>query len=411
MSFNKECQEEKIKMNCKEIYLEDYYLKLKIKYNDQIQIIIYNIDKLDGIKYELLLDINEIYKLSDIFRCFSKIEDIFIAILNLIENNKYKIEYNKNTIIFSLIVTDIFNKSKEIKLILSNKDKKYIYNEYIDILTKEIKKLKSIHKLLNELKEENKKIKEEIIILKNIINKSNKNNKITLNEFGNKYKLNLSGKNITTLDLTGRFVKNYNIFDDLCKLDLIELKNLLLVGNNIFDINSIEFLKTENLVFLDLSNNEISDLKVFEKVNFRELKKLFLVQNYIKYIGSFKNSKMENLEILSLNDNKIYDISVFKQVNFKNLKELYLDNNDIYEIDSLNNPNFEKIEKISLMSNKISKIEVFEKVNFKHLNKLYLNNNFIIDISPLKNPNFTKFEKISFTNNKIYDISILEKVN
>ena len=57
--------------DCKEIYLDKLYLKFKNDNNSQIQILAYNIDKLDGIKYELLLSLNEIYKLSDIFRSFT----------------------------------------------------------------------------------------------------------------------------------------------------------------------------------------------------------------------------------------------------------------------------------------------------------------------------------------------------
>ena len=58
---------------------------------------------------------------------------------------------------------------------------------------------------------------------------------------------------------------------------------------------------------MNLSNNEISDINVLEKVNFKELKELYLSYN------------------------KISDISVLEKVNFKELKELDLSGNEISE--------------------------------------------------------------------------------
>ena len=148
----------------KEIYLDKLYLKFKNDNNSQIQILAYNIDKLDGIKYELLLSLNEIYKLSDIFRSFTDIKDFYEAMIQLIEKDKYKIQYNENNVILSLIVTDIFNKRNEIELILEKKNDELKYDEYIYILSEEIKKLRCQLNSINKLKEENQKIKLPIIM-------------------------------------------------------------------------------------------------------------------------------------------------------------------------------------------------------------------------------------------------------
>ena len=73
----------------KEFRLEEYYLKIK-NLNEKINIMIYNIEKLDGIKYELNLYLNDIYILSDLFRCRTKIELIYEDLINLIKENKFK---------------------------------------------------------------------------------------------------------------------------------------------------------------------------------------------------------------------------------------------------------------------------------------------------------------------------------
>jgi len=44
--------------------------------------------------------------------------------------------------------------------------------------------------------------------------------------------------------------------------------------NNISDINIFELINFKELKKLDLEINKISDINIFEKVNFKELKKL-----------------------------------------------------------------------------------------------------------------------------------------
>ena len=54
-----------------------------------------------------------------------------------------------------------------------------------------------------------------------------------------------------------------------------------------------------------MSSNEISDINVLEKTNFKELKYLGLSSNKISDISVFENFKLNNLEKLDIKYNEI----------------------------------------------------------------------------------------------------------
>ena len=108
--------------------------------------------------------------------------------------------------------------------------------------------------------------------------------------------------------------------------------------------------------------------------------------------------KLENLESLNLSFNQISNITIFEKLNFKKLKKLFLCNNDIFAIDVLENVNFENLEEIDLGYNKISDINILENANFPKLKILYLYGNNISEIKVLYKINV---EIINISNNKI----------
>ena len=89
------------------------------------------------------------------------------------------------------------------------------------------------------------------------------------------------------------------------------------------------------------------------------------------------------LRVLDLNENNISDIKVLEKVNFKNLEKLYLSNNyDLADINILEDVNFRELKELDLSWNNISDIKVFEKVKFEKLelldlfgNNIDMNNN------------------------------------
>ena len=96
---------------------------------DELEIIIYDIEELDGVRYELKINLNEIYHLSSIFKGYSTIQEIYKLIIKLINENNYslkKLEKEKNKMIFLLKMKDILNNIKEIQFVME--ERKYIDN-------------------------------------------------------------------------------------------------------------------------------------------------------------------------------------------------------------------------------------------------------------------------------------------
>jgi len=125
-----------------------------------------------------------------------------------------------------------------------------------------------------------------------------------LKEFNTKYNLNIKDTKIEKLDLRWKGLGNIG-FEDLCKIEFKELKELILNNNNISEIKILSKAKFKKLEILDLSQNKISNINIFENINFKGLKQLYLCYNNISDIKVFERANLPKLEILYLNDNKI----------------------------------------------------------------------------------------------------------
>ena len=82
----------------------------------------------------------------------------------------------------------------------------------------------------------------------------------------------------------------------------------------------LDNIRLDNLKELNLNDNQISDIAVFEKITFDKLEILNLSQNQIADINALAKAKYEKMKILNLCENKIADIKVLEKVKFKLLK-------------------------------------------------------------------------------------------
>ena len=194
--------------------------------------------------------------------------------------------------------------------------------------------------------------------------------KFMLDDFNNKYHLN-----ITDTDATNIIILNsgYKILNDLSVIEFKKLKILKLQSNNISNINVLKNVNFDKLEILNLNCNQISDINILENVNFRELKELNLSYNKISNIKVLEKVKFDKLEKLILAFNKISDISILEKVNFKELNELNLSSNKISYIKALEKAKFEKLEILNLSENQISekdKESIISKMKYK-IKELY----------------------------------------
>ena len=339
------------------LYKKNIKIKLDIKEEENIKEIILN-KRMKYTNEEYDITIIEI-KEEDNINNYLELDDIIINdILNNINKNKeyinktiYIIQYPENNLSVSYGILDKIYE-----------DKKYNFNHkcstrggssgspILNINNKIIGIHKEGTKQYNKGTFLNYPIKEFIQL--NTIN----NNDILLQEFNNKYHLNIKDTKINKLYLGMRNLGN-EVLNDLCKIEFKELKELYLYDNKISDIKVLEKVKFDKLEILGLSYNQISDINILEKVNFKELKELYLNCNYISDINILEKVKFNKLEKLDLSINQISDINVLEKVNFKELKELYLDWNKISDIKILVKIKFDKLKILDLSVNPISKQE------------------------------------------------------
>ena len=352
-----------IKQNFKEYYSQNYYLKIIFE-NEFLTITVYNLNTLDGIRYERLINSHDLASYENIKKYnLKEIYDKFIISFN---ENKYEFqEEGGNFIKLKIYLQNNENKEEkiEIKLDIS---KKNILDEHNKILIHEIKKLRENNDIISKLKEENKIIKTELEDLgKKLLEYKNENL--------NKKKVETKEKRIlelvncdqkTELNICDKKYGN-EIIEALKKMDLDELKELRLYNDNISQINKLEELKIEKLKILGLNDNKISDISILGSIKFELLE------------------EFKTLIKLDLSSNNISDLSILEKTDLSNLKELWLYKNLIKDIKPLEKGNFYHLEKLDLSINLISDISIFATDGgvFDELKYLDLSHNIIVDIS------------------------------
>ena len=256
---------------------------------------------------------------------------------------------------------------------------------------------------------ENFKSEEENLIL----NKINLLQKKILNFMNITLNINLTG-NETKLDLSYKNIddKTLNLFTGL-KLENIEELNLS--HNNISNVKILKNLNLKKLKKLELSFNKINKIKdpvkninkIFNNKKIEiNLDKNNLIQKDIKEIQDFimndetKKNNLSEYEYLSIDDMKKQKIekllSKLKSLEQKVLSYFNLTGKEIYI--NLRNSNFND-----------NKLELLSGVEFKNLEELNLSHNKITNILPIKN--FKTLKKLNISFNKINDLKPLEEIS
>ena len=178
-------------------------------------------------------------------------------------------------------------------------------------------------------------------------------------------------KNLVKLIIKDTEIREIQGLSHLSKLQILILEN-----NKISTIRSEDLSNLENLKYLNLSGNELTEIKGLDQLS--KLKYLDLSNNNISQINGLK--KLVNLQILNLSRNKIVDVNSKDFLSFDKLKELYLSQNQIQDIGA-SIKELGNLEILDLSNNKISKIPMLN--NLKKLKRLYLDKNLITEIKNL----------------------------
>ena len=222
--------------------LNGYYLRLFLT-NQQLSLISFNSILLNGIKYELKINLEYIQKNEKIKNL--TIFKLYELITNKINENKFAINGDQNCVILSLLETTIFNPNKDIQFSLV-KNKYFFITEYESVLSN----------ILLNLRQENKYMKSEINEIKNIL-KANNNNI-------------LNGSNILRINSA--------------------------LNRNLNDLNHNIENKIPNQMPKEKINNVLSNTLPSQKKNIIPIQEKVIIPNVIKNVNNLNISSLANIE-------------------------------------------------------------------------------------------------------------------
>ena len=249
----------------KEYYdLNGHYLNVSL-FNGDIHMVSYNSHLLNGIKYETKITSGEILnKVKS--QNFTSL-NLYELILKKIDEGKYIINSDQSLVSILLLETsNIFDQTKDIKIIIP-KNIKHITTEYEKVLSKEVM----------NLREENKRLWNEIIQLKNILKINNASN--LYNSVKNKQVDSLSKSSIV-LQSSGQLQESKNQKNN----------NMNMPNNSLRQMKSNPIVQPKGDINNITSNQEI-DIKAISNLNYPNYPKVMVIPKpFSNIIGFGANS-------------------------------------------------------------------------------------------------------------------------
>ena len=296
--------------------INGFYLRLILS-NQNLELISYNTNLLDGVKYESIWNLEEIKKNEKIKNL--TVRGLYDLINNKIKNRKIFISNSQNQIILALIEKNVFNANTDIQLPLLKKNNDYP-TAYENVLSN----------IILNLKEENRNMRNEIDEIRNIlklgnvkkipINNSNRQSAQGPNVFRSQQ---INTSNSVTLNQSQNILKNQipiPISNQIQNPPLAKVKSLkttstpvneqnqnLLFNNNHQGINqpqlnvginnnknivkNLQLLNIESLANLPYPNYPKVELssKPFSKI---------VAYAYNSYHGIFKNTNEDKVKVI-----------------------------------------------------------------------------------------------------------------
>ncbi|KAL4492016.1 hypothetical protein ABPG72_008437 [Tetrahymena utriculariae] len=226
---------------------------------------------------------------------------------------------------------------------------------------------------------------------------------LTLIELKNNRLISVQGikicQNLRYLDVSNNFLSDDQL-EDLKELK--ELETLLMRHNHLKDESIIDYFHdNKNLKTLDLSQNDLEDIVIQQNCY---VKKLYLQQNKIesfKVINNQANKWRETQHKVFLQkiDISLNGLQYFDTKYLISVRELILSDNSLLDLDLSNNL---KIKKVDLNRNQLSNIKFKENEIYMNLKQLFISNNRIVKISFISQ-HLQALEDLDISNNNIDD--------
>ena len=336
-------------------------------------------------KFESMDIFSEIDNIKDFLRIESNFNICNKGLLNNFDENKFKFD-KINTI--------------ENKLEISFYSPIFFYL-YLDEFDKTLKYENCRKICLNNICLTDEDINSMNIDKNNCLDDLNLNgNKITNLEFLS----NSDSSNLKSVSLKNNLINNgINIINNLKSLQIESLKIKLKEDEQYLHIIAFEYFGKYNLTFDFLSNINES-LNVLKEINFSEkIEYLDLSCIKLKNINFLENETMKHISSINIDDNEIEDISIFEKISYK-FKKLSIKQNPIKRGTHVFKLKYFNTAYIEIEINKIE-YEYRIRANFIQLNidiEFYIN-----DINELKNIFDFKNTLINILNGNSDELQIL----
>ena len=185
--------------------------------------------------------------------------------------------------------------------------------------------------------------------------------------------LNIKDENISFVNVENIYI-TIELFSNI---NFQNIKNIVFQNCRIDSryLNILGNIFTNNLISLNLSQNQISEINLFNNKDFPNLINLDLSSNNISDISPLFNSKINNLKKLNLSHNEINDLKDIEKATFKSIEYLELSYNKIIDINYLEKAKMENIHEINLSFNEIKDSDILSNLSLTKINKLDLSNN------------------------------------
>ena len=304
--------------------------------------------------------------------------------------------------------------------------------------------LKNLKNICRSLEKENLRDPNDLKFLSTALKNENDISNKVIDKFYDEKKIKIE-KEAENLSLSNKKINDENI-KSISLIIFIQLKDIDLSYNEITNIRPLCRAKLPTLEKLNLSFNKINNIKPLSEINSTKLKYLFIQNNQIEDVQVFTefNSKFNSLEILRLDNNKIDEnsdsfkkllscnknnnqiiITNSKMDEIKNLYKIdYNENMEELKIDGtekgdsllknifiiISNQNNNRIKKLKLKGNKIGDPSIINKIQFNFLEELDLSINNIKNLDFLKELKAKKLTDLFLDHNNINDLSVLYNI-
>jgi hypothetical protein len=197
-----------------------------------------------------------------------------------------------------------------------------------------------------------------------------------------------------------------------CEANLINLKFLLLRGNNISNLESLIYAKFKNIEILDFSLNKLGDDNI-EKISQLQFENLTILNLFGNNFSAYKlfylcnNNKLKSLKTLyfgsnNFNNNKINTTIDASKLEIIGLTNGVFNNESIYFIQYFR---FNNLQKLYLHSNNLSSLSFIEDLNLPNIKEIWVNNNSINEYYSL-----CKYKTLEFINIRRNCIKNIERL-